>query len=154
MGFRNEQEKLEKNVPSERLSPHCEEERGCTKLCKAIQELQISRSHNGVEFFMMSNAYFFTGEGTIDNQRWLSFSILGPTRFAPKPSLKIGSVNKAFLFWYWQWLKKIFFWNKTFLFIKIESWNFHHLFEKEFRETSQNFNSIRQQIEKMKITIV
>ena len=24
--------------------------------------------------------------------------------FHAKPSLKIGSVNKAFLFWYWQWL--------------------------------------------------
>ena len=31
--------------------------------------------------------------------------------------------------------------NKTFLFFKIESWNFHHLFEKEFCEISQNFNS-------------
>ena len=50
--------------------------------------------------------------------------------------------------------KKYFFRNKTFLFFKIESWNFQHLFEKEFRETSQNFNSIRQPIEKMKITIV
>ena len=47
-----------------------------------------------------------------------------------------------------------FFRNKTFLFFKIESWNFQHLFEKEFCETSQNFNSIRQPIEKMKITIV
>ena len=27
------------------------------------------------------------------------------------------------------------------MFFKIESWNFQHLFEKEFRETSQNFNS-------------
>ena len=59
-----------------------------------------------------------------------------------KPSLKIGSVNKAFLFCYWQQLRKnIFFRNKTFLFFKVESWNFQHLFEKEFRETSQNFNS-------------
>ena len=40
------------------------------------------------------------------------------------------------------------------MFFKIESWNFQNLFEKEFRETSQNFNSIRQPIEKMKITIV
>ena len=29
------------------------------------------------------------------------------------------------------------------MFFKIESWNFQHLFEKEFRETSQNFNSFR-----------
>ena len=34
-----------------------------------------------------------------------------------------------------------------------ESWIFQHLFEKEFRETSQNFNSIRQRIEKMEIEI-
>ena len=72
----------------------------------------------------------------------------------PKPSLKIGSVNKAFLFWFWQRLKKYFFRNKTFLFFKIESWNFQNRFEKEFRKTSQSFNSIRQPIEKMKITIV
>ena len=30
-----------------------------------------------------------------------------------KPSLKIGSVNKAFLFWYWQRSKKLSFRNKT-----------------------------------------
>ena len=38
-------------------------------------------------------------------------------------------------------LNHIFFRNKTFLFLKIESWNFQHLFEKEFCETSQDFNS-------------
>ena len=38
-------------------------------------------------------------------------------------------------------LKKLFFRNKTFLFFKIESWNFQKLFEKEFCETSQSFNS-------------
>ena len=32
----------------------------------------------------------------------------------PKPSLKIGSVNKAVLFCYWQQPKNIFFRNKTF----------------------------------------
>ena len=32
---------------------------------------------------------------------------------------------------------------KTFLFFKIESWIFQHLFEIEFRETSQTFNSFR-----------
>ena len=37
--------------------------------------------------------------------------------------------------------KLYFFRNKTFLFFKIESWQIQHLFEKEFRETSQNFNS-------------
>ena len=67
-----------------------------------------------------------------------------------KPSRKIESVNKAFLFWYWQGPKKYIFRNKTFLFFKIESWNFQHLFEKGFHEISQNFNSIRQQIEKWK----
>ena len=39
-------------------------------------------------------------------------------------------------------LKNTFFRNKTFLFFKIESWNFQHLFEKEFCETSQDFNSL------------
>ena len=34
------------------------------------------------------------------------------------------------------------------MFFKIESWNFQHLFEIEFRETLQNFNSIRQPIKK------
>ena len=38
------------------------------------------------------------------------------TCLAWKPSLKIGSVNKAFLFWYWQRLKTFFFRNKTFVF--------------------------------------
>ena len=51
-------------------------------------------------------------------------------------------------------LNFFFFRNKTFLFFKIESWNFQHLFEKVFRETSQNFNSIRQRIQKIKIKIV
>ena len=51
----------------------------------------------------------------------------------PKPSRKIESVNKAFLFWYWQRLKKYFFRNETFLFFKIESWNFQNLFEKGFQ---------------------
>ena len=62
-----------------------------------------------------------------------------------KPSLKIRTANA--IFWislckfrdYGQ--KKLFFRNETFLFFKIESWNFQHLFEIEFRETSQNFNS-------------
>ena len=34
-----------------------------------------------------------------------------------------------------------FFRNKTCLFFKIESWKFQHLFENEFCETSQSFNS-------------
>ena len=45
------------------------------------------------------------------------------------------------MLWYWQRLKKYFFRNNTFLFFKIESQNFQHLFEIEFCETSQNFNS-------------
>ena len=73
--------------------------------------------------------------------------------FIAKPSMKIESVNKAFLFWYWQWLKKYFFRNKTFLFFKIESWNFQHLFEKEFLENLSKFQ-INQTTEKMEIKIV
>ena len=67
---------------------------------------------------------------------------------------KIESVNKAFLFWYWQWPPNFFFRNKTFLFFKIESWNFQVHFEIEFHETLQNFSSIRQLIKNMKIKIV
>ena len=51
-------------------------------------------------------------------------------------------------------LDHIFSGLKLSLFSKIESWNFQYLFEKEFCETSQNFNSIRQLIEKVKIKIV
>ena len=40
------------------------------------------------------------------------------------------------------------------MFHKVESWNLQHLFGKEFRETSQNFNSIRQPIEKWEIKSV
>ena len=75
-----------------------------------------------------------------------------------KPSLKIGTANAIC----WNslglfrdyGLNYIFFSNKTFLFFKIESWNFQHLFEKEFHETSQNFNSIRQRIQNMEVEIV
>ena len=80
------------------------------------------------------------------------FSYVWSLYLHPKPSLKIGLVNKAFLFWYWELLRKYFSLNrnKTFLLFKIESWSFQNLFEKGFRETSQNFTSIRQLIEKMK----
>ena len=40
-------------------------------------------------------------------------------------------------------LDYIFFRNKTFLLFKMESWNCQHLFKNEFRDSSQNFNSIR-----------
>ena len=64
---------------------------------------------------------------------------------ASKPSLKIRTASAIF----WNYLgifrdyglKSILLGIKLFLFFKIESWNFQHLFEKEFRETSQNFNS-------------
>ena len=38
----------------------------------------------------------------------------------------------------------IFFRNNIFLFVKIESWNFRHLFKLGFHETLQNFSSFRQ----------
>ena len=68
----------------------------------------------------------------------------------PKPSLKIGTANAICwnslgLFRDYS-LNYIFFRNTTFLFLKIESWNFQHLFEKKVYECSQNFNSIRQRI--------
>ena len=63
--------------------------------------------------------------------------------------------KQSFFVLIWTKTYKIFvLGTKLFLFFKIERWNFQHLLEKEFRETSQNFNSIRQPIEKMKIRIV
>ena len=62
-----------------------------------------------------------------------------------KPSLKIRTTSAIF----WDYLgmfrdygqNNIYFRNKTFLFLKIERWNFQHLFENEFRETWQSFSS-------------
>ena len=73
----------------------------------------------------------------------------------PKLSLKIGTANAICwnslgLFRDYS-LNHIFFRNKTFLFFNI---GFQHWCKNEFRETTQNFNSIRQWIEKMKIKIV
>ena len=66
----------------------------------------------------------------------------------PKPSRKIRTLLghlldglRTILAYCETWLR-LYFRNKTFLFFKIESWNFQHLFEKEFHETSQNFKSI------------
>ena len=61
----------------------------------------------------------------------------------PKPSLKIRTANAIFWIYLggnWYGLKNIFLSNKIVLFFMIECWNFQHLFEIEFRETSQNFN--------------
>jgi hypothetical protein len=44
----------------------------------------------------------------------------------------------------WWYMELVFFRNKTFLFVKIESWLFQHLFDLGFRETLQNFSSFRQ----------
>ena len=39
---------------------------------------------------------------------------------------------------------QIFFRNKTFLFVKIDSWNFQQLFDLGFHEALQSFSSFRQ----------
>ena len=44
----------------------------------------------------------------------------------------------------WYMVHFNFFRNKTFLFVKIENWFFHHLFDLGFREILQNFSSFRQ----------
>ena len=59
-----------------------------------------------------------------------------------------ASKKKLFCFEIDNGLKNIFFRNKTFLFFKIESSNFQVHFVIEFRETLQNFNTIRQLIKK------
>ena len=66
----------------------------------------------------------------------------------------VGSQN--WLYWYWNLfnlgLEITIFRNK--MFFKINSWNFQHLFDLEFYETSQNFSSFREPIEKIKIKVV
>ena len=85
----------------------------------------------------------------------LTYKVIVYLSRLPKPSLKIRTVSAICWNYILTYLETMtFFRNKTFLFFKIESWNFQHLFEKEFRETSQNFNSIRQVIEKIEMTIV
>ena len=59
---------------------------------------------------------------------------------------KFGQQTKFFCFDIDNGLKNIFLGIKLFLFFKIESWNFQVQFEIKFRETLQNFNSIRQPI--------
>ena len=60
----------------------------------------------------------------------------------PKPSLKIRTASAIFWIYLGGKAQKIFlFRNKTFLYFKIESWNFQYLFEIEFGETSKNCNS-------------
>ena len=49
--------------------------------------------------------------------------------------------------WY-IWYTSYFFRNKTFLFVKTESWNFQHLFNLGFCESLQNFNPFRQHFSK------
>ena len=49
--------------------------------------------------------YFSLRSSLIILYLFLPFLLL----WGPKPSLKIGSVTKAFLFWYWQRLKKRIF---------------------------------------------
>ena len=63
----------------------------------------------------------------------------------PKPSLKTGSVNKAFLFWYWQRFKKILS-GTIFLVFQDRKLKLSESVWKKNRETSQSFNSIRQPI--------
>ena len=65
-----------------------------------------------------------------------------------KPSRKIGTAKRHLLELSWSIYrlrpKSYLFRNNLFLFFKIENWNFQHLIEKQFRHTWQNFNSFRQ----------
>ena len=86
---------------------------------------------------------------------------------ASKPSLKIGTANAEIkkslanaICWNSLGLFRdyglnyiYFFRNKTFFFM-MEIWNTKLLFEKESRETSQNFISIRWQIQNIEIKMV
>ena len=70
--------------------------------------------------------------------KWKTF--LDYSHLNPKPSLKIRTASAICLETTAK--KNIFFRKKKLLFFKIESWNFQHLFENVFRETSQSFNSV------------
>ena len=71
--------------------------------------------------------------------RLLSFIFI--FRLYTKPSGKLRRLTPSFGCTLAIRPKNIFFRNKTFLFFKIESWNFQVQFEIKIRETSQNFNS-------------
>ena len=63
-------------------------------------------------------------------------------------SLRSQIESASALFWNYLGLfgdygQKIFFLRITFFFFKMKSWNFQHLFENEFRETSLSFSSLR-----------
>ena len=81
------------------------------------------------------------------NGIWAKFYHFGPKNDGWKQNLREN--KQRFFVFNWLRPKKCFFRNKTFLLFKIGSWNFQHLFKNKFRETSQNFNSIRRPREKM-----
>ena len=58
---------------------------------------------------------------------------------APKPSLKIRTANA--ILWISLGIRQKIYFLGIFFFLKIKCWNFQHLFEIKFCETSQNFNS-------------
>ena len=76
---------------------------------------------------------------------WLTGVQIRKKLFLARPSLKIRTASAIFLInlgiFRDYGLKTTFFRNKTFLFFKIESWKIQHLFENEFHETSQSFNT-------------
>ena len=123
----------------------------CQKFIKIVQPCWFVKS------FWQTKTYCWA---SLLRSEWLHFSVFSLTisaklkfsKLRPKPSLKFGSVNKAFLFWYWQRLEK-FFRNKTFSFFKKESWNFQNLFERiSWNLTKFQLNQITSR--KMKITII
>jgi hypothetical protein len=93
------------------------------RLFHSVRSWTFWRIYCPVRLFHHVRLLFF-GESLTQNLHW-----------------KLGRLTPSFGSILAVWLKKYFFRNKTFLFFKIKSWNFQHLFEMEFCETSQNFNS-------------
>ena len=85
---------------------------------------------SNTNFFKFKHLWFRLGS------EWSNFKVVWNAIMSKaKPSLKIGTANAICwnslgLFRDYS-LNYIFFRNKTFLFFKIESWNFQHLFEKK-----------------------
>ena len=111
----NEQQKLEKNLnlssnykKSPKQLPYCEFHLSQ----KNVIYLELRYTIKAGPFTLPSRSIckFFGNTGA------LIYKNFNPSKCTvqPKPSLKIESVKKAFLFWYWQRLKNFFFRNKTF----------------------------------------
>ena len=80
---------------------------------------------------------------------------LNASKEKSKPSLKIGSVSKAFLFWYWQRLKNFFFLGIYFFcFSRERAETFSICLKKNFMKPHKISTQSDNRLKKWKLTIV